>query len=268
MKLISFTICLMSLILALAILPNAEAQEVDMAIYANSLSFDPEIGEIGQETVISVNITNIGNATAENVRVDFYIKNADGSDIHIGTWQGGNILASENVTASITWTPTNRGVYTIWANIITTSEDPALTENNNSLGALKNYTVDEAPWVIIAIMTGIVIVLVAVFFGMRYFMRATKPTHYPIEEDDLWDGEFSEEVLEDSVGIYIPERVKFRKETEISVFVENLTKQPIEGINIDFSGLDRDFRRDRNISFGKVESMGFVEETLNITPKS
>lgn|GEM_PF-4437281 len=270
MKFISFAICLMSLILALAIfqLPNAEAQEADMALDGPTLSFDPAIGAFGQETIISVGITNNGYATAENVRVDFYIKNADDSDTFIGSWQGGIVSPSETVIASYAWTPTNKGVYSIWANVMAAGEDQANLTDNNNLAALKNYQVDEPAWIMWAIMACTFMVIVSVFLGTRYFMKASPPTRYPITEEDLWDGDFSEEVLDESVGIYIPEKIKLKKETEIFVYFENCTKKPIEDVSIDFSGLDRDFRRDRDINKERIESGESIEKSLKISPRS
>ena len=230
MKFISFAICLI-LALALFQLPGAESQEADMALDTASLSFDPEVGVVGQETIISVGITNNGYATAENVRVDFYVKNADGSDTFIGSWNGGIVSPSETLIASYAWTPANKGIYSIWANVMATGEGQANLTDNNNLAALKNYEVEEATWVLPAIMTAVVMVIIIVFLGTRYFMKASPPTHYPITEEDLWDGEFSEEVLEESVGIYIPEKIKLKKETEIFVFFENITKKPIENVN-------------------------------------
>jgi len=111
-------------------------------------------------------------------------------------------------------------------------------------------------------------VIVIVFLAMRYFMKSSPPTRYPITKEDLWDGEFSEEVLDDSVGIYIPEKIKNGKETEIFVYLENCTRKPIENVSIDFGGMDMDFRRDGDINQNRIESGESVERTLKITPRS
>jgi uncharacterized membrane protein len=267
-KLISFAACIISLILAIAIFPNVGAQQADLVIDDSSLSFNPEVGVVGQETVISVGITNSGNASAENVRVDFYVKNVDGSNILIGSWQGGDIPPSETILASIGWTPTNRGIYSIWANAVAANEDQAQWANNNNQDTLVNYEVEEPAWILPAIMASIVIVIVIVILGMRRSMRLSLPTRYPITQEDLWDGEFSEEVLDGSVGIYIPDKIKSRKETEIFIYFENITTKPIENVNINFGGLDMDFRRDGDINKDRIESGESVERTLKITPRS
>jgi hypothetical protein len=131
-------------------------------------------GTAGSRVTISVNITNDGQIAANNVTVTFYIRNADGSDSPpIGSVTLGTIEAGGNETiATISWTPSTKGIYTIWANCSTSGEHPSqYYDNFIDNFDVQKITVKEAGWVLPAIIGAVIAVIIVVYFGVRYFLR-------------------------------------------------------------------------------------------------
>ncbi len=130
-------------------------------------------GTAGSRVTISVNITNDGQIAANNVTVTFYIRNADGTDSPpIGTVTTATIEAGGNYTATITWTPSTKGIYTIWANCSTSGEHPSqYYDNFIDNFDVQKITVMEAGWVMPAIIGAVIAVIIVVYFGVRYFLR-------------------------------------------------------------------------------------------------
>ncbi|MCK5037985.1 MAG: PKD domain-containing protein, partial [Thermoplasmata archaeon] len=154
----------------------------NLLLQAATFAFDPEEGTVGKTTTISVNITNNGVLNATGISVKFYIRNADGDDaemsgtvtLKINGVSVTTIGPGETATASISWKPTKKGTYTVWANASTPSEHESQWTDNNNIGfwEYSTYTVAEAGWIVPAIIGGIVVAIIAVFFGTKYFMNS------------------------------------------------------------------------------------------------
>jgi hypothetical protein len=152
----------------------------DLELQSLTWTFDAEEGSVGKALTISVNITNNGHVDATNVEVTFNVRNADGTDDELtgtltmtsnGTTDDGIIEPHEIVTASFVWKPSTKGTYTLWANCSTPDEHSSQLSDNNNIGDFQEIVVKEAGWVIPAIIGAVIAVLLAVFFGTRYFMR-------------------------------------------------------------------------------------------------
>ncbi len=154
----------------------------NLLLQAATFSFDPEEGTVGKTTTISVNITNTGQLNATGVGVKFYIRDSNGNDaeisgtvtLEINGASTTTIGPGEIATASITWKPTKKGTYTIWANASTPDEHESQYSDNSNIGfwEYSTYTVAEAGWIVPAIVIGIIVAIIAVFFGTRYFMNS------------------------------------------------------------------------------------------------
>ncbi len=188
-KSITLIICIVSLFsLIMVQVPNTEPVctyendgagtrayfTTNMVLETASFSFSPETGAAGQLTTISVDIINNGPDVAVNVIVDFYIKEADGTDIHMSQWSTSVVQPYETATASITWTPEFRGEYTMWARVSTPSEDLAYLDDNDNLGSwyYSTYSVEGAAWVLPAIMMVVIGTVIMVFFTTRLLMKS------------------------------------------------------------------------------------------------
>jgi hypothetical protein len=131
-------------------------------------------GTAGKAVTITVNITNDGQLNVTDMNVDFFIREADGvTNTLIGSISGLTVIADENITqATITWTPSKKGIYTIWANCSTSGEHSSqYYDNFIDNFDVQKITVKEAGWVMPAIIGAVIAVIIVVFFGVRYFMR-------------------------------------------------------------------------------------------------
>jgi len=137
-----------------------------------SLTFDPVKGTAGSSMKVSVNLTNDGDVDATNIKVTFYIRNADETDTEIGTTTISTLAAGADTEASITWTPGKKGEYSIWANSTCAGEhESQYWDNSITDFSTQTVTIAEASWVVPAIVIGIIAVVIVVFFGFRYFMQ-------------------------------------------------------------------------------------------------
>jgi len=164
-----------SVVVSLGIRPN-------LVLYANTLDLPVTIDQ-GDNADLSVNFTNKGEATATGTTVKFYIRESDGDNKLIsgtvtfydkdGNTVDGTVEVNENVTAKMSWKPSSKGNYTIYATANCTEEHPTTSyDNNNGATLATSYVkVNESP------MTQIIIVVIAVvafvviaavyFFWMR-----------------------------------------------------------------------------------------------------
>ena len=130
-------------------------------------------GTVGSTLTLSVNLTNNGQVEASNIEVVFYIRNADGSDTEIGSTSTGSLAVDDNYSASISWKPSKKGEYTIWANASSSNEHSSqYSDNMIDNFDVQKVTVKEAAWVLPAIIGAVIAVIIVVFFGVRYFMRS------------------------------------------------------------------------------------------------
>ena len=134
--------------------------------------FGSETGSVGKALTISVNLTNTGTVNATDITVTFYIRNADGGDTTIGTVSNALLAVDANYTATVTWTPSKKGEYSIWAEASCSGEHSSQQwDNKIDDFDVQKISVNEAGWVVPAIIAVVLVVIVAVFFGMRYFMN-------------------------------------------------------------------------------------------------
>jgi hypothetical protein len=149
------------------------AQRPNILMKLGSMKFSASPGEAGKAMTISVNITNDGQSNATDIQTKFYIRNADGTDKEIGTATTSFLAIGSTATASISWTPGKKGDFSIWANSTCAGEHSSQWwDNKIDDFSVQKVTVDEAAWVMPAIIVGIVIVIIVVFLGMRFFMKS------------------------------------------------------------------------------------------------
>ncbi|MFO7618873.1 MAG: PKD domain-containing protein [Thermoplasmata archaeon] len=149
------------------------ASRPNILMKLQTMIFNPKPGTAGKAMSISVNITNDGQVDATGITTTFYIRNADGTDKEIGTATTATLATGETATPTISWTPNKKGEFTIWANSTCAGEHSSQWwDNKIDDFSVQKVTVDEAPWVMPAIIVGIVVVIIVVFLGMRYFMKS------------------------------------------------------------------------------------------------
>ncbi len=153
------------------------AKRPNILIKLGSMVFASSPGTVGKAMTISVNITNDGTANATDIQTTFYIRNSDDTDRTIGTASTSFLGIGNKTTVSITWSPGKKGEYSIWANSTCSGEHSSQWwDNKIDDFNVQKVTVKEAPWVMPAIIVGIVVVIIVVFLGMRYFMRSGTET--------------------------------------------------------------------------------------------
>jgi hypothetical protein len=149
------------------------AERPNILMKLGSMVFGAKTGTAGKAMTISVNITNDGKANATDIQTKFYIRNADGTDKEIGTTTTAFLGIGNTTSVSISWTPGKKGEFSIWANSTCAGEHSSQWwDNKIDDFSIQKITVKEAVWVMPAIIIGIVVVIVVVFFGMRYFMKS------------------------------------------------------------------------------------------------
>ncbi len=149
------------------------AERPNILMKLGSMVFSDSPGTAGKAMTISVNITNDGAANATDIQTTFYIRNSEGEDDTIGTASTSFLGIGNTTTVSITWTPGKKGDYSIWANATCPGEHSSqYWDNKIDDFNVQKVTVKQAAWVMPAIIIGIVVVIIIVFLGMRYFMRS------------------------------------------------------------------------------------------------
>ncbi|MDO9537578.1 MAG: PKD domain-containing protein [Thermoplasmata archaeon] len=138
-----------------------------------TMVFSQNPGTAGKAMTISVNITNDGKTNATNIQTKFYIRNADGNDTEIGTATTSFLGIGETTSAEISWIPGKKGEFSIWANATCAGEHSSQWWDNkiDDFGVQK-VSINEAAWVLPAIVVGIIVVIIVVFLGMKYFMKS------------------------------------------------------------------------------------------------
>jgi hypothetical protein len=151
----------------------------DLEILKATFSTEPESVEEGQTIRISVNITNkMNHATAEDIRVNFYLVDGDDEKELSGTIrfynESGEILlsqlmihAGESVTVEISWVPEVVGKLTILIKVSDGNEHSEQIDPNNRM--TEFITVSQAPWKTYLIY--IVFVVVIVVFLVLIWLR-------------------------------------------------------------------------------------------------
>jgi hypothetical protein len=138
-----------------------------------TMVFSQNPGTAGKAMTITVNITNDGKANTTNIQTKFYIRNPDGTDTEIGTATTASLAMGETTSASISWTPGKKGEFSIWANATCAGEHSSQWwDNKINDFSVQKVTINEAAWVLPAIVGGIVVVVIFVILGMRYFMKS------------------------------------------------------------------------------------------------
>ncbi|MDD4308229.1 MAG: PKD domain-containing protein [Thermoplasmata archaeon] len=149
------------------------AERPNILMKIGSMVFSSSPGTAGKEMTVSVNITNDGKANASDIQTKFYIRNSDGTDTEIGTVSTASLIIGNTTTVSIEWTPSKKGEYSIWANSTCAGEHSSQWwDNKIDDFSIQKVTVDEAAWVMPAIIIAIVVVIIVVFVGMKYFMKS------------------------------------------------------------------------------------------------
>jgi PGF-pre-PGF domain-containing protein len=103
---------------------NGNSTVVDLVI--ESLSFDPENPELGQEVDIITSVKNNGDGTSEPTNLTYYI---DGS--RIGDSQVPEIEAGQSEQFLFSWKPETEGTVEITAKVDEQDSVPETDENNN-----------------------------------------------------------------------------------------------------------------------------------------
>jgi PKD repeat protein len=149
------------------------ASRPNIIMKLGTMVFSSSPGTAGKAMTVSVNITNDGSENATGIQTKFYIRNADGTNKEIGTATTSFLGKGNTTTVSISWTPNKKGEYSIWANSTCAGEHSSQWwDNKIDDFTVQKVTVDEAPWVMPAIIVAIVVVIIVVFLGMRYFMKS------------------------------------------------------------------------------------------------
>ncbi len=153
-------------------------ESANLLLMAATFNFDPETGTKGKATTITVNITNNGELNATGVGVKFYIRDSDGNDaemdgtvsLKVNGVSVTTIAPGDIATASISWKPSSKGTYTIWANVTTESEHSSQYTDNNNIGfwEYSTYTVEESDMLIYGIIAIIVIGGIGAFVGAKF----------------------------------------------------------------------------------------------------
>jgi len=137
-----------------------------------SMVFSPTTFTEGDQGIIKVNVTNVGNAIATFPHLEFYVLTADGKKSFIGNETAFTVNGSATTALnpgqsglfSFGWAPSSRGNFTVQVNAV--AEREINKADNTDTGTV---VVNEAAWKAIALYGGIfaVIVVVIVLFYMR-----------------------------------------------------------------------------------------------------
>ena len=142
----------------------------------------------GKTGTIVVNITNVGNAVADEITVSFYIQNLDGTETLIGTAKATEIFnkTSQSQVSQVdpqgkiqirfAYSPSAKGTYTIKVNATDLSDQ--LTASEVILSGPNALVVKEAAWKAYALWGGVVGVIILVplliYLSRRWSRRERK----------------------------------------------------------------------------------------------
>jgi hypothetical protein len=139
----------------------------------------------GKSGFIVVNITNVGNAIARNITVNFYIQNLDGtqtlirsataSEIFNGSNQASTVAPQGKIQVRFAYTPSGKGTFTIKVSVNATDQ---LTASELVLSGPNALVVNEAAWKAYALWGGVIGVIILVplllFLSRRWSRRERK----------------------------------------------------------------------------------------------
>ncbi|MBI5001201.1 MAG: carboxypeptidase regulatory-like domain-containing protein [Euryarchaeota archaeon] len=140
-----------------------------------SIAFSNRYPKVGESVTISANFTNKGDKDATGFSPLFSIKNADGTETAMeGTpmvyddagnaISSGTVLANQTVAVKMTWTPKDRGNYSILINATCPDEHSSQFWDNSNANYIADswVNVQQADWINIAIVGSVILVIVLV----------------------------------------------------------------------------------------------------------
>ncbi len=147
-----------------------------------SMVFSPTTFTEGDQGLIKVNISNVGNAIANFPHLEFYYLDANGKAVFIGNETSFTVNGSAATELnpgqyglfSFGWTPATRGNYTIQVRAVVEREINNVDNTDNGI-----INVNEAGWKAIALYGGIfavIVVVIVLFYMRRRLPKITKIT--------------------------------------------------------------------------------------------
>jgi hypothetical protein len=144
--------------------------------------FSPTTFTEGDQGLIKVNISNVGNAIANFPHLEFYYLDANGKAVFIGNETSFTVNGSAATELnpgqyglfSFGWTPATRGNYTIQVRAVVEREINNVDNTDNGI-----INVNEAGWKAIALYGGIfavIVVVIVLFYMRRRLPKITKIT--------------------------------------------------------------------------------------------
>ncbi len=133
----------------------------------DAITYDPaKAFTEGSTGTIVVNMTNMGNANATGIVLTFYIVQADGTQKQIGTATQSDVMLNgtqvsvvtvgQSVQAKFSYTPSNKGTYTIRVNV--TSDNQLKTTTKNA----PQLVVNQPAWKEFALWGGVLAVIILI----------------------------------------------------------------------------------------------------------